>query len=248
MKTLISTVLIIISFLVITVMASFKPPIKIEEEERPARFAFYEVNPKTQSLKLYWKDNAGKNYQNFQTLKNAVEADGEKLLFAMNGGMYLKDLSPQGLFVENGKVVKGVNRKKSDYGNFYMEPNGIFYWNTKGEAQVQKTTDFQLTDEVVYATQSGPMLLVDGEMHSQFMFGSNNVHYRNGVGILPNGNILFAISLEPVNFYDFAEFFRNMRCENALYLDGFVSRMYLPERGYKHIDKSTFGVIIGVTE
>ena len=247
MKTLLSTTPVIISLLVITLMTSFKPPIEKEDKRKP-RFAFYEVNPKTQTLKLYWKDKEGQNYQNFQTLKTALETQNEKLVFAMNGGMYLKDLSPQGLFVENGKVVKGVNRKKNDYGNFYMEPNGVFYWNAKGEAHVQKTTSFQLTDEVIYATQSGPMLLIDGEIHSNFMFGSNNLHYRNGVGILPNGNVLFAISLEPVNFYDFAEFFRNMRCENALYLDGFVSRMYLPEKGRTHIDKSTFGVIIGVTE
>ncbi|MBL4624331.1 MAG: phosphodiester glycosidase family protein [Flavobacteriales bacterium] len=77
--------------------------------------------------------------------------------------------------------------------------------------------------------------------------GSKNQHIRNGVGILPDGKLLFAISKETINFYDFATFFKQKGCKSALYLDGFVSRCYLPSKNWKQLD-GNFGVIIAVTE
>ena len=49
-----------------------------------------------------------------------------------------------------------------------------------------------------------------------------------------------------VNFYDFANYFKRIGCKNALYLDGFVSRTYLPEKEWIQTD-GNFGVIVGVT-
>ena len=83
-------------------------------------------------------------------------------------------------------------------------------------------------------------------MHHAFKKGSSNVQIRNGVGILPDGNLIFAMSKEPVNFYDFAQYFESLGCKNALYLDGFVSRTYLPSKNWIQ-DDGDFGVIIGVT-
>ncbi len=91
------------------------------------------------------------------------------------------------------------------------------------------------------------MLLIDGELHSKFRKGSKNLHIRNGVGILPDGKIICAMSKEKINFYDFATFFKQQGCQNALYLDGFVSRMYLPEKEWEQMD-GDFGVIIGVSK
>ena len=91
------------------------------------------------------------------------------------------------------------------------------------------------------------MLVVDGQIHSAFTQGSSNLNIRNGVGILPNNKILFAMSKKEINFYDFATFFQNMGCESALYLDGFVSRTYFPEKNWIQMD-GNFGVIIGVTQ
>ncbi|WP_242604841.1 phosphodiester glycosidase family protein [Flavobacterium subsaxonicum] len=54
------------------------------------------------------------------------------------------------------------------------------------------------------------------------------------------------MSKEPINFYDFAQYFKDMGCNNALYLDGYVSRTYLPEQNWIQAD-GNFGVIIGVT-
>jgi uncharacterized protein YigE (DUF2233 family) len=91
------------------------------------------------------------------------------------------------------------------------------------------------------------MLLIDGVVHPAFKQGSTNVNVRNGVGVLPDGKVVFAMSKTAVNFYDFAMYFKNLGCSNALYLDGFVSRMYLPEKNWVEKD-GNFGVIIAVTK
>ena len=91
------------------------------------------------------------------------------------------------------------------------------------------------------------MLLIDGNIHSKFRKGSSNLNIRNGVGILPNGNILFAMSKEEINFYDLATFFKQKGCKNALYLDGFVSKVYLPSQNWQQTD-GIFGVIIAETK
>ena len=54
-------------------------------------------------------------------------------------------------------------------------------------------------------------------------------------------------SIGEINFYDFAEYFRNLGCKNALYLDGFVSGAWFPVEKYIH-NKGNFGVMIGVTK
>lgn len=86
--------------------------------------------------------------------------------------------------------------------------------------------------------------VVPEAIHSQFKANSRHLNVRNGVGILPNGNLLFALSTKAVNFYTFAKFFQNHGCKNALYLDGFVSRMYLPSQNWMQED-GDFGVLIG---
>ena len=212
-----------------------------------SRFTSYEIDPINQELKFYWKDSLNHNYSNFEKLITSLAKENKKLIFAMNGGMYLKDQSPQGLYIENGIVKSKIDEKDKGYGNFYLQPNGIFFITKDDKAFVCVTEKFSENSTIKYATQSGPMLVIDGKLHPKFNLGSPNVHKRNGVGILPNGNILFAISKEKVNFYDFATYFKHKGCKNALYLDGFVSRMYLPLKDWKQLD-GKFGVIIGVTK
>lgn len=109
------------------------------------------------------------------------------------------------------------------------------------------TSDFQDNINIKFATQSGPMLVVNGLIHTAFRDGSTNLHIRNGVGILPDNKVIFAMSKKEINFYDFAKYFQSLGCKNALYLDGFVSRTYLPEKEWTQTD-GDFGVMIGVTK
>ncbi len=206
------------------------------------RILTYIVNPRQQCLRFYWKNEQGNNYGSFEKLKTQLAQKNEAFVFATNGGMYNKDLSPQGLFIENSKTKIKLDKKEKGYGNFYMQPNGIFYLTQDNKAAVCTVPKFQYKN-VQYATQSGPMLVIDGALHPKFNEGSPNIHIRNGVGVLPNGDLLFAMSKEKINFYDFASFFQKNACENALYLDGFVSRTYLPSEDWIQLD-GNFGVII----
>jgi|TARA_B110000285_G_C14913866_1_gene509272 uncharacterized protein YigE (DUF2233 family) len=207
----------------------------------------YTINPNNQELKLYWKNNQGENYLNFEKLKNELEKTNQELVFAMNGGMFQKNLSPVGLFIEEGIIKRKINKVKDAEGNFYYQPNGIFILTENNKAIVCKTTDYEDYRNIKYATQSGPMLLIDDDINPIFTQGSKNLNIRNGVGILSDGSALFAISKRKINFYDFALFFKKQGCKNALYLDGFVSECYLPSENLNET-KGEFGVIIAETK
>ena len=216
-----------------------------KERTSEERFISYTVDPKKQDLKLYWKDEKQQNFKSIHNLKTWLEKDHKKLVFAMNAGMYKQDYSPLGLFIEDHKTKAAINKKNGE-GNFYLKPNGVFYITTDKSAIICNTTSFINNGKIKYATQSGPMLVIDGKIPSAFKEGSTNLNIRNGVGILPGNKIVFAMSKKGINFYDFANYFKSMNCKNALYLDGFVSRTYLPEQNWIQTD-GDFGVIIGVT-
>ncbi|WP_286914669.1 phosphodiester glycosidase family protein [Flavobacterium sp. UBA4197] len=215
---------------------------KVKTDER---FVSYTVDTKIQDLKFYWKNDKGEIFKSIDNLKNWLDTKNKKLNFAMNGGMFKKDNSPQGLFIDNGKQIIALDTTKGN-GNFYLMPNGVFYITTDNLPKICKTSDYKETGQIKYATQSGPMLVIDGQIHSAFKEGSNNLNIRNGVGILPDNKLIFAMSRSEINFYDFADYFKKLGCKNALYLDGFVSRTYLPEQSWTQTD-GNFGVIIGVT-
>lgn len=204
------------------------------------------IDPKTQNLQMFWKNDQGEILGSIQDLKTFVESKNFKLVFAMNGGMFTGDFTPQGLFIQNNKTLTALDTTDG-YGNFYLKPNGIFYLTKDSTPIVCKTSDFVDNGNIQYATQSGPMLVIDGQIHPVFKEGSKHLHIRNGVGILPDNKVLFAMSKEKINLCDFAKFFQNAGCKNALYLDGFVSRTYLPAKNWIQTD-GNFGVIIGVIE
>jgi len=206
----------------------------------------YIADPKKQDIQLYWKDDKGTILQSIQNLKDYLGSKGKKLVFAMNGGMFMTNNAPLGLFIQEQRVVNGLNAASGE-GNFYLKPNGVFYITNANKAVVCTSSEFVDNNNIKYATQSGPMLVIDGEIHPAFKKGSANLNIRNGVGILPDNRIVFAMSKKEINFYDFALFFKNLGCKNALYLDGFVSRMYLPEKDQLQTD-GNFGVIIGISE
>lgn len=209
-------------------------------------FVSYTINPRKQSLAFYWKNEKGANFKNAGNLKLWLKQRNQHLIFATNGGMYKKDHSPQGLYIENSITKNRIDTAKGS-GNFYLQPNGIFYITSEKVPAICTSSDFTDVRSIQYATQSGPMLVIDGKIHPAFKANSNNINIRNGVGILPNKDVLFVMSKKEINFYDFAAYFKNKGCKNALYLDGFVSRTYLPEKNWSQTD-GEFGVIIGVTQ
>jgi len=236
--------LLLFSFFIIIITAAFTVLKKQDGTEDLC--ISYQVDLKKQALKLYWKDEKGSIFKNFQHLKTWLGSKNENLVFAMNGGMYQADNTPLGLFIQDQKIITALNKRKGE-GNFYLQPNGVFFITAANIPAISTTGKFVATGNIKYATQSGPMLLIDGQINTAFKQGSVNLNIRNGAGILPGNKVLFAMSKQGVSLYDFADYFKKAGCKNALYLDGFVSRTYLPEKNWIQTD-GNFGVIIGVTE
>lgn len=168
----------------------------------------------------------------FDRLRAVAEEQGQTLVFAMNGGMYHPDRRPVGLLIEDGETRGSVLTGASD-GNFGMLPNGVFCVLPEGFAVIESRAFAADPPQCRHATQSGPMLVIDGALHPRFIPGSDSLYTRNGVGVSPDGKtVWFAISDGPVNFHDFATFFRDgLGARNALFLDGSISRLYAPEVG-----------------
>lgn len=210
------------------------------------KILIYSVDSKSQDLQFYWQDDSAKTFKSILNLKTWLDSRHKTLVFAMNGGMFKKDNSPQGLFIQHHETLTPLDTSSGN-GNFYLKPNGVFYITTEKQAAISQTADFRTNRQIQFATQSGPMLVIDGQIHAAFKDGSTNLNIRNGVGILPDNRVVFAMSKTAINFYDFAKYFQSLGCKNALYLDGFVSRTYLPEQQWTQTD-GNFGVIIGVTQ
>jgi uncharacterized protein YigE (DUF2233 family) len=239
-----------LSFALIVVLVSSFASHQSDNSQHPLTsidsFVTYIVDPKLQELNFYWKDDTGAIIRSIENLMCHVEGKNSRLLFAANGGMFLKDNSPEGLYIENFSTLTPLDTS-SGTDNFYMKPNGVFYITADNQPMVCQTSDFTCNNRIKHATQSGPMLLINGMIHPAFTCGSSNLHIRNGVGILPDNRVVFVMSKVKVNFYDFASYFLSLGCKNALYLDGFVSRTYAPEQLWMQMD-GDFGVMIGVTE
>lgn len=216
---------------------------KAEHEDN---FVIFKVNPKVENVSFYWKDDDGTIFKSINKLKRKIERDKKGLKFAMNGGMFNINNIPKGLYIENFNILHHLDTL-SGKGNFYLQPNGVFYLTKDKDAEITETKRFVYNSNIKYATQSGPVLLIHGKINPIFKKDSKNTNIRNGVGILKNGNIVFIMSKTEVNFYNFASVFKNAGCEKALYLDGYVSRTYYPEKKWIQED-GNFGVMIGVTE
>lgn len=197
-------------------------------QHQGVEYDVYRLDPgEEQGLHFYWKRPDGSPYASLQALRQELAARGERLTFAVNGGIYSRDLAPLGLYVEDGATLIPLNRGRGG-GNFFLKPNGVFYVTAQGAGVVQ-TDEYRPPAPVRYAVQSGPMLVIDGALHPRFIPGYESRYVRNGVGVDRAGRVVFAISDGETNFHDFGTLFRDrLDCPNALYLDGQISQMYLP--------------------
>lgn len=205
------------------------------------------VDLRTDHLRLFLNDAGGKPLNSFQRLSETLRPHGERLLFAMNAGMYRQDFSPLGLFVADGKPAHRLNLASSAYGNFYLKPNGVFLVSASGAQLVASTEYNSIREPVTLASQSGPLLVQHGAINSLFDPHGVSKYVRNGVGVINTHEVVFAISDQPVNFYDFALLFKDgLHCPDALYLDGSISSLYSASLG-RDDEWAPLGPIIAVT-
>lgn len=193
---------------------------------RGKRFTVCTVDLSLYPVTLHWRDASGEPYNTFTNLAAAEKRAGRRLVFAMNAGMFREDFSPVGLYVENGKQLRKLNRARGS-GNFCMRPNGVFCVTRDGARVVETSAYPSVASSVRYASQSGPMLVIRGGLHPSFGPNSTSRLIRNGVGVVSRRKVVFAIAEDPVNFHEFACLFRDhLQCDNALYFDGSVSGLY----------------------
>ncbi len=231
----------IVVILALSCWSHFQHDTLIHEDPR---IVSYIVDPSESRLQFFLKNGGSERYKNFSKLKEELALENIELKFAMNGGMFTPEHKPVGLYIEEGQVLSNLDTILESRGNFYLQPNGVFLIDKFHKPSVVTTDEFEFSEDIEYATQSGPMLLVNGEYHPAFNKESKNLNIRNGVGILKNGYVLFAMTNEKMNFYDFASFFKKNGCSNALYLDGAISKIYT--EGEASADsEGNFGVIIG---
>jgi uncharacterized protein YigE (DUF2233 family) len=212
-------------------------------------YAVCAFDPAQDQIRLYNVDAAGKPYGGFRALGRDIWQSGKHVIrFAMNAGMYHSDLSPVGLHVEDG-IEKHALVRGGGWGNFFLRPNGVFYIGTDGKAGVMETEAYAASDVIPrLATQSGPMLVIDGQIHPSFLPQSDSLKLRNGVGVDGKGRVVFVVTRGPVRFYDFAVFMRDvLGCPNALFLDGSISSMMVPDWGRRD-ESELLGPILAVID
>lgn len=209
-----------------------------------APFTSCRVDLTQDDLRLFLRDADGAVYGSFTRVEQALGPD-RRLGVAMNAGMFHQDRAPVGLYVENG--VEEMRVITSDGpGNFGLLPNGVLCLNA-GSAQIVESRAYAENPPACRdATQSGPMLVINGALHPRFIADGSSRNIRNGVGVEANGQIVhLVISDVPVNFHHFARFFRDhLGVPQALYFDGRVSRLYAPDIGRADIGLP-IGPIIG---
>ena len=210
----------------------------------------YITDLKDQDIELHQKK---KGSLSLKSVKSKLESKKKKIKMITNAGMYTPKFDPEGLYISNGKEKFPLDTGSSERTlNFYMHPNGVFMVDTMNRPRVISTDEYRkLTkdkvNEISIATQSGPMLLIDGEIHPKFNRFSQSKKKRSGVGVFEN-KVVFAITKGFTNFFSFASFFQDyFDCPNALFLDGTISLMYLEDGKLKDLG-GAFGPVISISE
>jgi uncharacterized protein YigE (DUF2233 family) len=187
------------------------------------------------ALDLYWLDASGAPYGSIDALRRSGEANGRGLRFAINAGIYDREFRPLGLAIGASKTLRPLNVAKSGgSGNFGLRPNGVFYIDRDGHAGVVSTEAWRAAPkDARAATQSGPMLVVDGAINPGFDASSDSRKWRSGVCSPTPGEAVFVVSERAVTFHAFARvFLESIGCRDALYLDGTLSQLYTADGGY----------------
>jgi len=195
------------------------------------------VDTRQENIELRWRNpDTGQPFGGIEALKTWAAGKGRPLAFATNAGIYDREFKPLGLFVEDGKTIVPLNLVHGNprSGNFSLLPNGVFAVYDDGSVAVTSTEAFRDAGRKPrFATQSGPMLVIDGEVNPQFDNGSDSMKWRSGVCAKSAHEAVFVVSRAPVNFHSFARLFRDqLGCRDALFLDGTISQAYTPDDGY----------------
>lgn len=206
------------------------------------------VDVRNNQLRLFLRNDKSELLGSLDAAARLAAAQGERLQFAMNAGMYHPDFAPVGLLVIGGREVSPLNLAEGE-GNFFLKPNGVFLLSAAGVRIVAADQYARLAERVMLATQSGPLLLSGGRVHPKLDPYSKSRVIRNGVGVQGRNQAIFVISEQPLSLYEFAMLFRDrLQCSDALYLDGGSASSLLSVELQRSDQRAPLGPIIGVSE
>jgi uncharacterized protein YigE (DUF2233 family) len=213
------------------------------------------VDPKIYCINTHLINPKGDYFHTFSALDAYFKSKKDSCEMITNAGMFEPNYQPVGLYIEAAKKVKNRLNTDTFYNsdNFHLYPNGIFFIDSNTIPCIKTTKAFRTLDsayvkKIKIATQSGPMLIIDKTIHPKFSKISANDKIRSGVGIMQGNKVVFACTEYPETFYNFADFLKTIfSCDNALFLDGAISKMYL--KGYNQPDGIMhFGPMISITK
>lgn len=185
-----------------------------------------ELDTRRYDVGVFHADSFGKAFGSLAAFDAAARTSGQPSSLSMNAGMYHEDLSPVGLLIEDGIAKAPLNLSDGE-GNFFLKPNGVLAIGQDGTVSILETEAYRtagLTPRS--ATQSGPMLVIDGEVHPKFLPDGTSRYIRNGAGVRDPHTLVLAISLKEVSLGSFARLFRDgLGCPDALFFDGAISAL-----------------------
>ena len=217
-------VILICSLMSISVLAQVKSYTRHYEDYN---YTVIEVDDFSKLRLMLNQQNDEAPVNDFSQIANQLKSC-EQMTFAMNAGMFHSTYLPVGLYIENKKKLFPINREHG-WGNFYLQPNGVFAWNAKQAIILSASQYTKRKFKADFATQSGPMLIINKQINPIFIPQSDSLKLRNAVGI-KSQTLYFVLTEQPVNFYSLASFMRDdLELEQALYLDGSLSALYLAD-------------------
>ncbi len=195
------------------------------------QYTVCQIDLSRSAVRLFWQRPNGEPYSYLTSVPATLPGIG-KLRFSMNAGMFHPDYKPVGLYVEGGRELIKASTTRGP-GNFHLKPNGVFYIAGDTAGVMETSAYLKAKPKVDFATQSGPMLVIGGNLHPRFTEDGESKKMRNGVGVINAQTVVFAISEEAISFGAFGRLFRDtLKTPNALFLDGgSVPALYIaPDR------------------
>lgn len=236
------------ALLVLPHMRDRDAPCAIHEFES-SRFIVCTFDARRQDMRLFSRDDTGGSYlRSFEAVRQMLGNDASRIRFAMNAGMFNDAGAPIGLYIQDGDEQKSISLTEGP-GNFHLKPNGVFWQSQDGTLHISVSEDYATeVPDTRWATQSGPMLVIDGAMHPRFADDGVSRFVRNGVGVRDQHTAYFVISTGFVSFGRFARFFRDeLHCRDALFLDGTVSSLWAPSVG-RYDDNHALGPMVAIMD
>lgn len=164
----------------------------------------FRIDLQKMQLSVFMAKDLPDHYASAQTFRNYAHG-----LLAINGGFFNPNKTPLGLRIRDNEVLNPL-RPISWWGVFYIKQR---------QAMITTPNAFQAQKNIEFAIQTGPRLLIDGQIPSLRPGYAN----RSALGIDAKGRVIVVVTENlPIATTDFAHILKNppFNCSNALNLDG----------------------------